>query len=60
MTRPLRTCRFCGAKGKWTIYVMWDADDPKIGTGKHKWWQCNKCDTDSTEKKERVSQYFSA
>lgn len=44
MTTPIRTCRFCGAKGKWTTRVIWDRDNPKVGTGKRKWWICPDCD----------------
>ena len=39
-----KTCAFCGKKGPWRIYVIWDENNPKVGTGKNKWWQCDECD----------------
>lgn len=57
MATPIRKCRFCGDRGKWTIYVILDMTNPKVGTGKTKWWQCNKCDTKETEQKTRIRHY---
>lgn len=51
---PIRTCRFCGSRGRWTVYVIADLDNPKVGTGKRKWWECPSCDTERTENKDWV------
>lgn len=43
MAIPKHKCYVCHRSGKWTIYVIWDSDNPQIGAGKRKWWICPEC-----------------
>lgn len=40
---PIRLCYECKTKKPCSNYMIWDPLNPKVGTGKRKWYICQEC-----------------